>query len=122
MAVEKLTKGRLIQIIVTFSVLIIAFTWRTFNHDSSLKLSDLTCGIQNVCWISLNNNEYQLGLDVKLKKFRVLAVENRENDTVIEFNGEHYQISEFIAVENANSFSFIIKNGQQSIRVNVNKA
>lgn len=35
MAVEKLTKARLIQIIVTLAVLVCAFLWRTFSYEGS---------------------------------------------------------------------------------------
>lgn len=34
MAAEKLTKARLAQILITLLVLISAFLWRTFSHES----------------------------------------------------------------------------------------
>ncbi|QIL84427.1 hypothetical protein G7083_00185 [Vibrio sp. HDW18] len=35
MAVEKLTKARLIQIIITLAILVCAFLWRTFSYQGS---------------------------------------------------------------------------------------
>ncbi|MPW36497.1 hypothetical protein [Vibrio sp. B1Z05] len=119
MAAEKLTKGRLIQIIVTFSVLIIAFTWRTFTHDQSNAINKVECNTQEICQISLNKKEYQLDLDVKNSRFRLITNGNDENKGFVEFKGATYQISEFIAVDSLNNFDFSIRNGQHSINVNV---
>ncbi|OEF30184.1 hypothetical protein [Vibrio rumoiensis] len=48
MAAEKLTKARLVQIVVIFIILVIAFTWRTIEHgkDSNMKI---TCKIGEIC-------------------------------------------------------------------------
>ncbi|HIF9071714.1 TPA: hypothetical protein ACX6NS_000205 [Photobacterium damselae] len=41
MAAEKLTKGRLIQILVLMTVLIAAFTWRTVSYETHEQKSEL---------------------------------------------------------------------------------
>ncbi|TQQ51249.1 hypothetical protein FXE34_10065 [Vibrio cholerae] len=46
MAAEKLTKARLVQILVTLLVLISAFLWRTFSHES---VTLITCGMEKPC-------------------------------------------------------------------------
>ncbi|GAM56787.1 hypothetical protein JCM19231_1074 [Vibrio ishigakensis] len=51
MAAEKLTKARLIQIILTFIVLITAFFWRTATHEECTidgevtSTSDIECEV-----------------------------------------------------------------------------
>ncbi|CAM4154475.1 hypothetical protein [Vibrio neonatus] len=119
MAAEKLTKGRLIQIIVTFSVLIIAFSWRTFTHDQSNVIKKMECNIEESCRITLNNKEYQLDLDVKNSQFKLTTDRSDKNKGFVEFKGATYQISEFIGVDSLDNFDFTIKNGQHSINVNV---
>lgn len=46
MAAEKLTKARLAQILITLLVLISAFLWRTFSHESG---THITCGMEKPC-------------------------------------------------------------------------
>ncbi|EGR4141812.1 hypothetical protein DDN51_05335 [Vibrio cholerae] len=46
MAAEKLTKARLAQILITLLVLISAFLWRTFSHESGTLI---TCGMEKPC-------------------------------------------------------------------------
>ncbi|ASK55406.1 hypothetical protein CEQ48_11640 [Vibrio tarriae] len=46
MAAEKLTKARLAQILITLQVLISAFLWRTFSHESGTLI---TCGMEKPC-------------------------------------------------------------------------
>ncbi|MFD2176630.1 hypothetical protein [Veronia pacifica] len=45
MAAEKLTRARLLQILFMMSLLITAFFWRTFNHDTSISAK--TCVLHN---------------------------------------------------------------------------
>ncbi|WP_105901534.1 hypothetical protein [Vibrio gangliei] len=52
MAAEKLTKARLVQIIIIFSVLVTAFTWRTIEHKQPSN-SDNSCQINQHCELNI---------------------------------------------------------------------
>ncbi|WP_305815436.1 hypothetical protein [Photobacterium leiognathi] len=71
MAAEKLTRGRLIQILVLMTVLVSAFIWRTVTYNSpeqEVKVEDnaKTCSLdtQN-CQYSLSNKTVELSLLTK---------------------------------------------------------
>lgn len=58
MAAQKLTRGRLIQIIILMIILISAFTWRTVTYESKMTTKAQTniCNLNtNAC--SFNNNK-----------------------------------------------------------------
>ncbi len=61
MPAQKLTKGRLIQILVSLTVLIIAFTWRTFHHDEIVSDTMKTASCSSYpCTIQTKDNEFAL--------------------------------------------------------------
>ncbi|GEM80618.1 hypothetical protein [Vibrio superstes] len=120
MAAEKLTKGRLIQIIVTFAVLIAAFTWRTIEHSDNKLTSETSCIAANSCHFEFNNSDYQLELDRENSAFRVIRVSKRENDDFVEYQGGSHHISEFIPIDNSSEFTFSVRNNEQILQVNVN--
>lgn len=51
MAAQKLTKGRLVQIIIMLSLLIVAFTWRTINYKDE---KNITCKLGETCEFQIN--------------------------------------------------------------------
>ncbi|MEZ9425550.1 hypothetical protein [Vibrio lentus] len=53
MAAQKLTKGRLVQIIVMLVVLIAAFTWRTVTYDHS---ETINCIISKPCQMTIDKH------------------------------------------------------------------
>ncbi|GLT14040.1 hypothetical protein [Vibrio algivorus] len=59
MAAEKLTKARLVQILIIFSVLATAFTWRTFQHQPQKK-TDTVCQIDQSCTIKVDDIELSI--------------------------------------------------------------
>lgn len=59
MAAEKLTKARLVQILIIFSVLATAFTWRTFQHQPQQN-TDTTCQIDQTCTIKVDDIELSM--------------------------------------------------------------
>ncbi|GEA50873.1 hypothetical protein VIN01S_16770 [Vibrio inusitatus NBRC 102082] len=120
MAAEKLTKGRLIQIIVTFTVLIVAFTWRTFEHSDNKSVNETSCIAVNSCRFEFNRNDYLLELDTEKGAFRVIRTSKLENDDFVEFKGESHHISEFISLASSRQFSFTMINGEQILQVYVN--
>ncbi|MCF7353400.1 hypothetical protein [Vibrio sp. CK2-1] len=59
MAAEKLTKARLVQILIIFSVLATAFTWRTFQHQPQ-QSTDTVCQIDQNCTIKVDDIELSM--------------------------------------------------------------
>lgn len=53
MAAEKLTKARLVQILIMMVLLISAFTWRTITHVKE----EVACFVPNPCNISVGGEE-----------------------------------------------------------------
>ncbi|ENM5816371.1 hypothetical protein V4D05_16580 [Vibrio mimicus] len=77
MAAGKLTKGRLVQILITLSVLIGAFIWRTFTYESD---SVVTCRMDKPC---------QLRVEGEL-----VTVSRKENAAYYTFSpwDEHWEV------------------------------
>lgn len=59
MAAEKLTKARLVQILIIFSVLATAFTWRTIQHQPQ-KNTDIVCQVAQRCIIKVDDIELSM--------------------------------------------------------------
>ncbi|WCE31305.1 hypothetical protein [Vibrio sp. SCSIO 43137] len=59
MAAEKLTKARLVQILVMMALLISAFTWRTITHVKE----DVACFVPNPCNISVGGQKIAFNPD-----------------------------------------------------------
>lgn len=59
MAAEKLTKARLVQILIIFSVLATAFTWRTIQHQPQ-KNTDIVCQVAQSCTIKVDDIELSM--------------------------------------------------------------
>lgn len=59
MAAEKLTKARLVQILIIFSVLATAFTWRTFQYQPQQN-TDTACPIDQTCTIKVDDIELSM--------------------------------------------------------------
>lgn len=60
MAAQKLTRGRFVQIIIMLTVLIVAFTWRTIEHQTTKKI---TCEVNTRCAFYVNNSLFELELN-----------------------------------------------------------
>ena len=76
MPAQKLTKGRLIQILVSLTVLIIAFTWRTFHHDEIVSDTMKTASCSSYpCTIQTKDNEFGIPPDRALKGPRLFSGE-----------------------------------------------
>lgn len=56
MAAEKLTKARLIQLLVMLVILIIAFTWRTISYSQI----NTKCYLPEDCHFAMGNRNYLL--------------------------------------------------------------
>ncbi|MGY2575925.1 hypothetical protein [Vibrio sp. C8] len=60
MAAEKLTKHRLAQILITLTLLLIAFFWRTVTYT---EVSTVTCNPQPNCFVFVNNEKITVTKD-----------------------------------------------------------
>lgn len=60
MAAQKLTKGRLVQIIGMLVILIAAFTWRTVTYDNNETVS---CIISKPCEFGIDNHNVLISGD-----------------------------------------------------------
>lgn len=60
MAAQKLTKGRLVQIIVMLVILLAAFTWRTVTYDNN---ETITCIVSKPCEFGIDNNNVSISGD-----------------------------------------------------------
>ncbi|PSV44650.1 hypothetical protein [Photobacterium sp. GB-36] len=75
MAAEKLTRGRLIQIIVLMTILISAFFWRTVTYTSPEGEDSLKDGVK-ICQLDTTNCQYLLddkNVDVQLLTKKISA-------------------------------------------------
>ncbi|MGF1684840.1 hypothetical protein [Photobacterium minamisatsumaniensis] len=81
MAAEKLTKGRLIQILFLMAVLITAFVWRTVTYDNSI--SETTTAI--TCTLSADgclDSEGKKVMDIALTPYPAKA----ESELILQIN------------------------------------
>lgn len=60
MAAQKLTKGRLVQIIVMLVILIAAFTWRTVTYDNN---ETVNCIVSKPCEFGIDNHNVLISAD-----------------------------------------------------------
>ncbi|MCJ2376600.1 hypothetical protein LNL84_07095 [Vibrio sp. ZSDZ34] len=71
MAAERLTKARLAQILAMLTLLVIAFTWRTFNHNVEPKVE---CQVNEQCIISISDNKIDVRAEFDGKSFSIPKV------------------------------------------------
>ncbi|KAB0286957.1 hypothetical protein F2P58_20200 [Vibrio fortis] len=60
MAAQKLTKGRLVQIIVMLSILLAAFTWRTVTYENN---ETVDCILSTPCEITIDKYNVRVSSD-----------------------------------------------------------
>lgn len=117
MAAEKLTKGRLIQIICTFIVLISAFVWRTMNEPETTTDKgeiQIQCIREQVCEFEFSEARYRLN-DLG-DNVTISLVSQPQSDTVItlEYQQKEYAIDEKIPVQQGTTYSMILHFGNAS--------
>ncbi|MEZ8823781.1 hypothetical protein AB6E04_05435 [Vibrio amylolyticus] len=57
MATQALTKGRLVQIVITLAILIGAFSWRTITHSEAQSVD---CKQQTTCSFNVKNTNIEV--------------------------------------------------------------
>lgn len=109
MAAQKLTKGRLAQIIIMLCILIIAFTWRTATYN---KEQNVTCNPKVACSIRMNNSD--------------IVVTNNATDTTLNLP-ENLIINvdilegEGVIVQDRNRLTIMRQNEKMKLKITDNK-
>ncbi len=78
MAAQKLTKARLIQILATMILLLVAFFWRTFEHSQRKNVDNepsLICKINQTCQLTFKNGVQVSLLIQKPNKTQVVVTQ-----------------------------------------------
>ncbi|CZF78886.1 hypothetical protein GCE9029_01114 [Grimontia celer] len=73
MAAEKLTTGRLVQILVVMTVLIAAFIWRTLEHSESTSLQKCSV-VAGSCSVSLRGETVEINFENQDDKSQIMRV------------------------------------------------
>ncbi|MEF1292190.1 hypothetical protein, partial [Vibrio sp. M260118] len=74
MAAQKLTRGRFVQIIIMLTVLVVAFIWRTIEHDSVINVN---CNTGERCAFFVNNSRFEVQVSTQN-----IQIKTDENDWV----------------------------------------
>ncbi|WED28263.1 hypothetical protein L3V77_08580 [Vibrio sp. DW001] len=94
MAAEKLTKGRLAQILFMLCILIIAFTWRSLTHSNN----DVLCYVEQDCVIENDSMNVNLKWQMKDNNYRIssatveekLVIELINSEAILEVKLDHW--------------------------------
>ncbi|MDB1123892.1 hypothetical protein [Vibrio algarum] len=84
MAAEKLTKGRLAQILFMMTILISAFTWRSLTHSNN----DVLCHLEQDCTVKIEAMEITLYWQEEAKAFRITMMPNEDELTLELLNSD----------------------------------
>ncbi|MFN1550897.1 hypothetical protein [Vibrio natriegens] len=91
MPAQKLTKARLAQILIMLSVLVGAFLWRTFTHETPKSID---CSQKERCELTISGERITINRDSK-----GISIETLESSTLkIDLD----QLGEFINVKDIN--------------------
>lgn len=94
MAAEKLTKGRLAQILFMLAILAIAFTWRSVTHSNN----DVLCYVEQDCIIENESMNVSLKWQKQDNNYRIssaqtedkLAIELVNSKAILEVGMDHW--------------------------------
>ncbi|MFH0258515.1 hypothetical protein ACGRL8_16135 [Vibrio rumoiensis] len=85
MAAEKLTKARLVQILIIFIILASAFTWRTYHHQPVKKSEDI-CHLDRSCSLNLEGITLSINfkkIDKEQVEISIQAIENKDKSKIM---------------------------------------
>lgn len=117
MAAEKLTKGRLTQLLVTFSVLIAAFVWRTIDDPNRNRYEDVACSDSKVCAIAFEGEKYRLTINGSTVNIQPVLATNVKTDTYVVYRQKNYSITDTIELESIEKQSLVMTNGSASVTI-----
>lgn len=94
MPAQKLTKARLAQILIMLSVLIGAFFWRTFTHES---VTSIDCSQKERCDVTIEGeiitiNRDSTGISLETIKSSTLKIDPNQSGEFINLDREHKKI------------------------------
>ncbi|MFB1070583.1 hypothetical protein ACEUKD_07385 [Vibrio diabolicus] len=94
MPAQKLTKARLAQILIMLSVLIGAFFWRTFTHES---VTSIDCSQKERCDVTIEGeiitiNRDSTGISLETIKSSTLKIDPNQSGKFINLDREHKKI------------------------------
>ncbi|PNH93754.1 hypothetical protein [Vibrio diazotrophicus] len=116
MAAEKLTKHRLAQILITLTLLVIAFFWRTITYT---EVSTVTCKPQPNCFVFVNNEK--ITVTKNDKQSGVLNVYPIPQDWEITYEGKVTRNAQNVALlpktNKVNTVDYFIINNSVKIEV-----
>jgi hypothetical protein len=82
MAAEKLTKGRLAQILFMMAVLIIAFVWRSVTHSNN----EIICTQYEDCTVDINDQKLTFIWQNELAMYHVNIVPSKDELSIQSMN------------------------------------
>ena len=116
MAAEKLTKHRLAQILITLTLLVIAFFWRTITYT---EVSTVTCKPQPNCSVFVNGQK--ITVTKNDKQTGLLNVYPIPQDWKITYEGEVTRNAQVVALlpktNKVNTVDYFIINNSVKIEV-----
>ncbi|EIF2702999.1 hypothetical protein Q4905_004119 [Vibrio alginolyticus] len=94
MPAQKLTKARLAQILIMLSVLISAFFWRTFTHES---VNSVDCSQKERCDVTIEGeiitiNRDSMGISLETTESSTLKIDLNQSGNFINLNEKHKSV------------------------------
>ncbi|EHK9546941.1 MULTISPECIES: hypothetical protein [Vibrio] len=94
MPAQKLTKARLAQILIMLSVLIGAFFWRTFTHES---VNSVDCSQKERCDVTIEGeiitiNRDSMGISLETIESSTLKIDLNQSGNFINLNEKHKSV------------------------------
>ncbi len=91
MPAQKLTKARLAQILIMLSILVVAFFWRTFTHET---LSRVDCSQKERCDVTIGGELITIkrntnGILIETPKSSSLKIDLDQSHLFIDANRKH---------------------------------
>ncbi|MFA0077865.1 hypothetical protein AB4427_06885 [Vibrio artabrorum] len=116
MAAQKLTKARLVQIIIMLAVLITAFIWRTINHESN---ETIKCIVSKPCEIGTDKHsililDNDLGYSIKASEIGAFSIGYNGNGIL-----EEKEPSNWLLQTSDKTPSILVTFTQQAVTFNV---
>ncbi|MFA0553308.1 hypothetical protein AB4538_20910 [Vibrio lentus] len=120
MAAQKLTKGRLVQIIVMLVILIAAFTWRTVTYDQD---ETINCIVSKPCQITIDKHnvlisDNNLGYLIETSKTGKFIISYDENGILEENKASNWALK---TTDKASSITIIFPQQSGTYLINISK-
>lgn len=131
MAAEKLTKARLVQILIIMAILVTAFSWRTIQHSKQESFK-VNCQIGQTCLIKTKQGSFNILFDSQITQQQLVITmsptQNKQPELWIsseafELNKTQLTANQPIKILNAKlnqkNMAFIAQSHDQHIKINL---